>query len=767
MFSSNYLKKGILLSSITAAAIFGFNGCLDERALPGDGLVTIYNSDLEKTNRLHPLDTMYAQLSGLKEDSRYEIRVLDSDRNLITSTQVYTDSSGLAPSTPIWYDVGLKKPTATNPTFHIETGLDMKSFYINVVDLYDNGNDTNFEQPFYYISKVADQSSQEYPKPTIYACDETGMVENRFEETGSKDMDGVASTLTKIHVKADVLSSKNYTTGETIENVDVYILPYTGILEDNTTLDTYTIKKTVSRADLISSTGVLVWDLNDDTTLINPDSENSAYNVIVDLDQDGIYKKGIDLDNDNLTDRYIDAVDGGAVPGFIVQDTPANELSFSLVDVNKNKINSLPESVAGSNSIYLDVDNIATNSNYLTVNITGGIPSINKTVSVDVSIPSASDEVRYMKYIEKAKIFNTTEDYAYNISTEQNLTVTISELGITTNIIVYPIETTTTTHQTELADVATTFFDETGTDGGSTDIYMKFEGNDPHTTGDVYLYNHNKTWTIGEPLENELAKKDDVNITNDSVVKIFDLNSDVSITNPTENSGMFDLVVDYDNNGFYDNNDKIIPITIRDTVANDAPNVGYINIASSGYFGFDNHYSDNENVSMYGYIDEFKKDGSNTHYPIYGSTQGVKAIWNPYIKNKKRVSVWWSDMAGGDSSTYIDYDGENMQSPFNFGQTINLYIIDAVQYKLKANMTLEDKDVRGYGSVHTVQYSCSNGCAEQTVWRPEMTVGKYYMIIDVDKDGKITEGVDYIDAVDQNGKKITEDSSVVGFSVID
>lgn len=767
MFKKNKLTKKIVLSSVVVASLFSFSGCLDERPLPTNELISIYNSDMEKTNKLHPLDTMYTQVSGLKEDSRYEIRVLDSDKNLITRTQVHTDNNGVVEIIPIWYDVGLKKPNATNNSFHIETGLDMKSFYINVVDLYDNGNDTNFEQPFFYVSSVSDQNSAEYPKPTVYACNENGMIENKFEETGSKDIDGADSSLTKIHVKADILSSKNYTTGEEISNVDIYITPYVGYLEDNTTLNDYTIKKTVSIEDLKSQTGILVWDLNYDKDLINPNSENTAYNVIVDLDQDGVYTKGIDLDNDALTDRYIDAVDGGEMPGFIVQNTPANELSYNLVDVNNNKINAIPESVAGGTSIYLNIDNISATLNSLEVKITGGTPAINKAINLDISTPLADDEVRYLKYIQKGKIFNTVDDYSNNITTEQNLTVTISELNIRINIVVYPIETNTTTHATVTADVATTFFDETGTEGGSTDIFMKFEGNDPDTKGDVYIFNHNTTWTNGANLVNQLAKKDNVNITNNSIVKVFDLNSDLSIINPVENNGMFDLVVDYNNDGVYNNNDKIIPITIRDTVANNAPNVGYINIASNGNFGFVNHVVDNASVSMYGYIDEFKKDGSNTHFPAWGSTRGVKAIWNPYIKNKKRTSVWWSSIAGGDSQTYVDYDGTDKESPFNFNQTINLYIIDAAKYSLKANMSLEDKDIRGYGTVHTVQYSCSNGCAQQTVWRPNMTVGKYYMVIDIDKDGKITEGVDYIDAVDKNGKTILEDSSVVGFSVID
>jgi len=81
-------------------------------------------------------------------------------------------------------------------------------------------------------------------------------------------------------------------------------------------------------------------------------------------------------------------------------------------------------------------------------------------------------------------------------------------------------------------------------------------------------------------------------------------------------------------------------------------------------------------------------------------------------------------------------------------------------------MTLDGKDVRGYATIVTVQYSCSNGAGQQVVWKPNMRVGNYYMILDIDMDGKLTEGVDFVDAVDSTGKTIKEDSSVVGFSVI-
>ncbi|MEA3384173.1 MAG: hypothetical protein U9Q20_05800, partial [Campylobacterota bacterium] len=304
---------------------------------------------------------------------------------------------------------------------------------------------------------------------------------------------------------------------------------------------------------------------------------------------------------------------------------------------------------------------------------------------------------------------------------------------------------------------------------GDKQVYLKVTSDLGTATGDVYLFDHNITWTEGTSITGELFVKNDVDLSNGANSLIIDLESDVSIINPKQNNGMFDFVIDYDKDGVFDSNDKVVSLTVRDTVANDAPNVGYINIASRG-FNHDNHYTHSDNLSDYGYIDEFKKDGSNTHYGCCGSTKGVKVIWNPYIKNITKSGGYFTNAGypnSGSVTTYVDQNSVEQESPFNYGQRINIYIIDAEVNKLKANLELDNIDVRGYGSTHTVQYSCSNGAGQQTIWRPNMDVGKYYLILDMDMDGKITEGVDFIDAVDQTGKKITEDSSVVGFSVID
>ena len=82
-------------------------------------------------------------------------------------------------------------------------------------------------------------------------------------------------------------------------------------------------------------------------------------------------------------------------------------------------------------------------------------------------------------------------------------------------------------------------------------------------------------------------------------------------------------------------------------------------------------------------------------------------------------------------------------------------------------MTLNNSmDVRGYYNTLPVQFSCRNGAYLQTIWKAPLKVGKYYVIVDVNRNGKVDDGIDFIDAVNKAGVTIKEDPSIVGFSVI-
>jgi len=76
-------------------------------------------------------------------------------------------------------------------------------------------------------------------------------------------------------------------------------------------------------------------------------------------------------------------------------------------------------------------------------------------------------------------------------------------------------------------------------------------------------------------------------------------------------------------------------------------------------------------------------------------------------------------------------------------------------------------DVKGYHLRLPVQFSCRNGAYLQTIWKAPLKVGKYYVIADINRNGKVDDGIDLIDAVTKTGVTIKEDPNVVGFSVVE
>ena len=773
-------KIRLLIASVGLILVFSFSGCLKERPLPTDELISIYNSEMEKTNKLKPLDTMYVKVAGLKPNAKHEIRILDSDRNLITLTQAYSNNDGVIEAIPVWYDVGLKKPDENHDKFYIDSGLGMKTFYINVRDCYDNGKDTNFEQPFFYILSLNDEEKivedkktqkkvdiSKYLKPKIYAATSDGEIENAFEEKNSKLMDGSKSPLTTVYLKVDSLPEKIYGTDENVTDIDIYIIPFDKDSNATKELEKYAIVKVTKNKDDLLNKVVKIWDIN----ITNPNDYNNSYSIVLDIDRDGKYTKGVDIDGDGVTDAYIDGIDGLYNAGFIVKNTPANDpLPVKITDSMGNEIRSIPEKNSNINTkLYLSIENIAISDDNDSVEVKivcDENGSIVKTTDISIKKPDATDEARYLKYVDKEFIFETKKDFTDDINKPIKLNIIVEALDINKTITVYPVDQETKTYRSADSSEANTLFDETGTLNGYTKIYVEF-GKVGYDIGSVYLFDGNVSIENNMSLNNAVLRKYDINVTNGHRELVFDLNkAGETIINPKANNGLFKLVVDYDNNGVYkEDNDTVINITIRDTLANDLPNVGYINIASNGYFSFDNHNKDSNNTLDYGYIDQFVVDGSNTR----GGS--IRAIWNPYLKHKARggfYANYWS-RGSGKNSVYIDENGQKKASPFNFGQQLDLYIIDADKYPLRKNMVLTGKDLRGAPQTLTTQYSCSNGALMQSILnKNQMKIGNYYVVLDINRDGKLTEGVDYVDAVTQRGKHITqEDPDVVGFKIVD
>lgn len=162
------------------------------------------------------------------------------------------------------------------------------------------------------------------------------------------------------------------------------------------------------------------------------------------------------------------------------------------------------------------------------------------------------------------------------------------------------------------------------------------------------------------------------------------------------------------------------------------------NIASGGIFSW--NYT--TWTYDYDYRDVFKKDGYDTKYePHYGVPYGIKAIWNPYIN--------W----GGSPPT------PNTPSIY-YGTYVDVYIVAKNDYTER-----EGDDIKPAPGTHPirmpVQYSCMNGLGQQTIWPAPMTVGNYYVVVDMDCNGKMTN----YDIVDDRAKDDTL-RTVGGFSVV-
>lgn len=163
------------------------------------------------------------------------------------------------------------------------------------------------------------------------------------------------------------------------------------------------------------------------------------------------------------------------------------------------------------------------------------------------------------------------------------------------------------------------------------------------------------------------------------------------------------------------------------------------NIASGGIFSW--NYT--TWTYDYDYRDTFKKDGYDTKYePHYGVPYGIKAIWNPYIN-------WGgSPPTPGTPSLY-------------YGTYVDVYIVAKDDYTDEKEAAI--KPAPGTHPIRVpVQYSCANGLGQQTIWPAPMTVGDYYVVVDMNCDGKMSDK----DIVDDRARDNTLRTNG-GFSIVE
>lgn len=776
-------------------------GCfaLPERELPEDELITIFNSSLEPTKKLSPLETLHVQVAGLAKNQYHSVKVISADGTVISMIEVKSNAEGVIEPTPLWYDIGLKNADSTHnaPWIDQTSALELRAFYVRVQSI--ENSDTDFRQEMFIVYGTSDASAK--PRPVVSACyfpngantstDEC-RFENAFEETGSRESDGTLTAKTRVWVKAHSIPATIAGTGTAVSKVDVYILPFTGTTLDNDdSLENYVVRKTgvsVTTDGLTKTLNpTLLWDLNVQQ-LINPGEGTSTYRVVIDVDRDGKFDTGLDLNNDGVTDQYIDGVKGDSVAGFVVQNTPANDLIYRIEDDNSLVLNSLMES-GDTTNLYLSMDNVPTSDTTADIyimntstladqeDLTNDVRGQKSTATITTP---ASDDVRYLPYIGHVKILDTQGSTAYSyranngdVSADIALDVVVDVdrdgkfdkgtdffLSDKLNILAVPPTTQIKTCGTLACTTERRIFDETNTTNGNTHVYLQVDitGANP-TNLTAYLFKSRK-WNNGDYLSGELLSVVDGENTPFS---FWDIDDSPKVINPKPGDNTYDVLIDADNDGIYngndnssDNHDTLITIVIRDTSANSFPKVNYANIASGGFYKRSrNHWS--SKVADMDYRDVFRADGTDTkgiwqrHNRRWKKRYGIKSTWNPYFK-------WWRNR---NSSTTI--------SGLYYRKLVDVYIVNAETIDLSnwSSITLSDSlDVTGRKKTLPVQYSCYNGAGQQLIWEAPMTVGKYHVIVDVNRNGKIDEGVDIIDAVNKAGKTIRDDSSIVGFSVV-
>jgi len=774
----------------TALLLLGLTACGNVRELPTEKVITLYNSNLEKTTKFDYLDSLYVKLGGLKANTLHTVEVLDPDNNLISKMTAMTDKDGVIPPSVLWYDVGMRRD---NQKPDIGGSLSLKAFYVRVT-----GPGTDYKEPFYIVYSTS-YAPADQPKPIVWAAATAGGgVENSFDETGTPDVTivtgGTTTTTntitakTKVYVEARNIS-KSLVSANTASAVDIYIMHSKGAGNTWKNGEVLTNKFVVRRLNqpvtpdtngtMKLSTASAVWDLNAGPQLTNPNEANNSYDVIVDVNQNGVFDIGTDTDSDGAIDHYVDGIDGQGVVGFIVANTPANDLFVTITDATGNKTDTINET---GSQLFISINNMpATAAPVLHLYSSGTTSDIITAPALLVTAATVTNpwtDGHYLPYVASTKFIDTAIP-ASTPSTITNPAIQNYDLVVTgigsadytaTIKVIHPPASVKTSSGTYVPTDDSTLFDETGTTTGKTKIHV-------YTSGVVFLQNQATVyivptrtagWTSGTILANfTTSRKVTVSGGNLPATLIWDLNVGPKLINPTAANNMYDVIVDANNDGVYNTGDvaSSLAFAVRDTAANNLPDVTYINIASGGVFTNERWNPTSQTYEWdWDYRDTFASNGLDTqyswdwtsNYANYG--YGIKAIWNPYVKPPDWA--WGSD--------HWQLGGTNLVNQIYQGKYVDVYIVDATKARLVKDAQLgvgDFTEVAGGKKTIPVQTGCFNGSAQQLIWIPNFTVGKYYVIVDVNRDGLLTEGVDIVDAVTKDGRTIKDDPNIVGFTV--
>lgn len=770
------MKRFQLISRFLPAIVLLLAACGNVRELPTDKVITLYNSNMEKTSKMTMLDTLYVQVGGLRPNELHTVEALDPDNKQISLMTAMSDTNGVIAPSALWYDVGMRHDTKI-PDFSA-TGLSLKSFYVHVT----GPGGTDYKEPFYIVYSPSYPVGAQ-PKPIVWTASTLGGgMEHSFDETGTTDPSGNKGK-TQVFVEArNIPAAIN---GTAISSVDIYILPSKGAgnswKSGDQLTDTFVVRRlnvaVASDTNGTKKISTSVWDLDAAAgpQLINPNEYNNSYDVIVDVNQNGVYDIGDDINKDEVIEKFIDGIDGQGVVGFTVANTTANEFFVSLTDAAGNKTDTINETGSVLN---IAMNNVPFGSApVLKLYAHGTTASVITAPALVVSAANLTTpwvDGHYLPYVASTTFIDT----AVPALTPSGITnggtamydlvvsgVSASNYTATINVI-HPPAAVITSYGT----TATTNFDETGTPSGQTKVSVSTSSAPLTGIATVYVMPHRTSaWVAGTVLSNVVVSKKITSVSgNLPNTVVWDLDAGPKLINPTSTNNTYDVIVDANNNGSYDTGELASSpaFVVRDTSANDSLDLIFINIASGGVFA---NKKWNEDTKTYiwdwDYRDTFVSNGKDTLKSSDGSGSGygIKAIWNPYIK----PSTTWSN--------HWNLGGTNLVSSIYQGASVDVYIVDAAKAKAEltkanlANIKLGKGsfvDVAGGKKTLPVQTGCYNGAAQQIIWKPNFTVGEYYVIVDVNKNGVLDEGVDLIDAVSKEGRTMKDDPNIVGFTVV-
>lgn len=312
----------ILLTLVTVLAFTScdqINSFIASRMRPLQ-LIEIYNSNLVKTLKMVPNDTLYVKVQGLETDTNYTVQCLDPSDKVITEFQTQSDENGVIGTSPLWYDVGFKKDVNGRPYLDTTDELMLRAFNIKVFSTDDSGAATNVKLPFFFVNTTV----LERPQPIVMAGK---LISGQFYLENSFYSDNplnVAPDPTPDVLYVKVANMENLARAAT-NTARVYIVPFNGEnYQDGTNFaEDAWFYQDCTLDELTSATGVKIrWPTNAAHTifqdLIPDEADGTAFSVILDVGNDGIYN----VLKEGTTDYYLDGIDGNGVPGFIVKVPP-------------------------------------------------------------------------------------------------------------------------------------------------------------------------------------------------------------------------------------------------------------------------------------------------------------------------------------------------------------------------------------------------------------------------------------------------------------